>query len=208
MNDATPPALPLSERRDRIVDALCRHYANDHLTLEEFERRLDLAHQARSAGELDALLDGLPATGTPAPTPAASWPDAATRLDRGNAIAILGGCIRKGRWTPPAHTFAFAAWGGVELDFREARLPPGITEVSAFTIMGGIEIVVPPGVVVESDGVAILGGFDQRHSAPETPSPDAPILRIRGLSFLGGVEIRVREPGTGARGDRKGRRSA
>ena len=193
MNEATSPALPLRERRDRVVEILCRHFANDDLTLEEFERRLDLAHRARDAAELDALLDGLPASPAPAAAPAPARPPADARPSRATAIAIMGGCVRKGRWTPAAHTTAFAGWGGVELDFREALLPAGVTEVTAIAIMGGIEIVVPPGVVVESEGIAILGGFDHAHGSA-TPSPDAPILRIRGLALMGGVQIKVSEP--------------
>ena len=194
MNEATSPALPLRERRDRIVERLCRHFANDDLTLEEFERRLDLAHRARDAAELDALLDGLPASPGPAATPAPARPPADARPARATAIAIMGGCVRKGRWTPAAHTIAFAGWGGVELDFREALLPAGVTEVTAIAIMGGIDIFVPPGVVVESEGIAILGGFDHAQGAATAASPDAPILRIRGLAFLGGVSIHVRDP--------------
>src|SRR5690606_34663992 len=137
MNEATSPALPLRERRDRIVERLCRHFANDDLTLEEFERRLDLAHRARDAAERDALLDGLPASPGPAATPAPARPAADARPARATAIAI----------------------------------------------MGGIDIFVPPGVVVESEGIAILGGFDHAQGAATAASPDAPILRIRGLAF-------------------------
>lgn len=69
-----------------------------------------------------------------------------------------------------------------------------MTEVTAIAIMGGIDIFVPPGVVVESEGIAILGGFDHAQGAATAASPDAPILRIRGLAFLGGVSIHVRDP--------------
>src|SRR5690606_31402754 len=192
MNEAASPAVPLRERRDRVVEILCRHFANDDLTLEEFERRLDLAHRARDAAELAAVLDGLPTAPGPAAAPAQSA--AGARPARAFAIAIMGGAARRGRWTPAAHTLAFAGWGGVELDFREALLPAGVTEVTAIAIMGGIDIFVPPGVVVESEGIAILGGFDHAHGASTAASPDAPILRIRGLAFLGGVSIHVRDP--------------
>src|SRR5690554_783631 len=122
MNDANAPALPLGERRDRVVDLLCRHYAADHMTLEEFERRLDLAHRARDVAELDALLAGLPAVPAPAAAPVEPRPAIPARPERGTAIAIMGGSVRKGRWTPAAQTLALAGWGGVELDFREAQL--------------------------------------------------------------------------------------
>jgi hypothetical protein len=65
--------------------------------------------------------------------------------------------------------------------------------------MGGAEIIVPPGLNVESDGIAILGGFDHTEEASLDPDPDAPILRLRGLALLGGVEVKIQLPGETAR---------
>jgi hypothetical protein len=39
-----PSSLPAA--RERAVELLCAHFAADHLTAEELERRLDLAHAA------------------------------------------------------------------------------------------------------------------------------------------------------------------
>ncbi|HEX7118399.1 MAG TPA: DUF1707 domain-containing protein [Longimicrobiales bacterium] len=200
MNDTPPPASSLSGRRDRTVEALCGHFASDRLTLEDFERRVDAAQRARTIAELDALLADLPSrpgpAATPAPRSAAAAP--ARRPTRGNAIAIFGGTSRKGPWAPPERMLAYATFGGIELDFREARLPPGVTEVTVFAFMGGIEIIVPPGLAVESEGVAILGGFDQTHDVATATAPDAPVLRIRGFVLMGGVNIQVRHPGESA----------
>ena len=80
-------------------------------------------------------------------------------------VAALGGVERKGRWIPARQNYAVSVMGGVSLDFREALLPPGETEVLVFTAMGGAEIIVPPGLAVESDGMAILGGFEHREDA-------------------------------------------
>ena len=88
--------------------------------------------------------------------------------------------------------------GGASLDFREALLPPGETEVTLIAIMGGAEILVPPGLRVDCQGVAIMGGFDHLdYSGP--PDPNAPILKITGFAMMGGVEIAVRRPGETAK---------
>jgi predicted membrane protein len=50
--------------------------------------------------------------------------------------------------------------GGSELDFREAVMGPGVTELQIFAVCGGVEVVVPPGLNVESHGIAIMGGFE------------------------------------------------
>ena len=81
------------------------------------------------------------------------------------------------------------------MDFREALLPPGETEVWIFTAMGGAEIIVPPGLPVECEGMAILGGWEHREDAAMSQDPDAPLLRVRGLALMGGVEVTTRFPG-------------
>jgi hypothetical protein len=204
----TEPAGDLGEVRQKAIDALCEHFANDALSVEEFERRLDRAHKARGTEELRRLLSDLPSgdvailhreAGSP---PAERWQGTvpASRLrQRGLVMAALGGVEKAGRWVPARQTFGVAVMGGLVLDFREALLPPGETEVWLFTLMGGAEIIVPPGLAVESDGVAILGGFEHREEVSLGASSDAPLLRLRGVALLGGVEVSVRYPGESQR---------
>jgi hypothetical protein len=61
---------------------------------------------------------------------------------------------------------------------------------------------------VESNGVAILGGFEHMEDALVSPDPDAPVLRVRGLAILGGVEVSVRYPGETPREAKRRRRFA
>ena len=114
-------------------------------------------------------------------------------------VAALGGVERKGRWIPARTSFAIAVMGGLSLDFREALLPPGETEVWIFTLMGGAEIIVPPGLTVESDGIAIMGGFEHREDSSITDDPNAPILRLKGFALMGGVDVSIRYPGESVR---------
>lgn len=205
----------LGTTRQKAIDALCEHFANDVLSVEEFERRVDLAHKVESSDELANLLADLPSGDLPVrrddvATTAVERTQAsvpASRVkERGLMVAALGGVDRKGRWIPARQNYAVAVMGGISLDFREALLPPGETEVWIFTAMGGAEIVVPPGLTVESDGIAILGGFEHREDAVLSPDPDAPRLRVRGLALLGGVDVTVRHPGETEREAKRRRR--
>lgn len=206
----------LGGTKQKAIDALCEHFANDNLTVEEFERRVDLAHKAKSTEELRKLLSDLPTGELPvkasepqAPVPAratASVPASRVK-ERGLMVAALGGVERKGRWIPARQNYAVSIMGGLTLDFREALLPPGETEVWIFTVMGGAEIIVPPGLSVESEGIAILGGWEHRDDAVVGPDPDAPFLRLRGVALMGGVEVTIRYPGETGREAKKRRRS-
>jgi hypothetical protein len=52
---------------------------------------------------------------------------------------------------------------------------------------------------VEADGNAVLGNFDHVDRAPSEVSGDAPVLRIKGTSVFGNVEISMRLPQEKAR---------
>jgi hypothetical protein len=200
------------------IDALCEHFANDAMTVEEFERRVDTAHNAATLEELRELLRDLPGGGLPAVTDADATGALApsgrsysvARLENvremANSIAILGGSRRIGRWTPARVNNAFALCGGVELDFREAVMPPGITEVKAFAMWGGVEVLVPPGMNVECDGMGIMGGFDHTPEAAAPPDPGAPTLRVSGVALMGGVHVTVRHAGESRRDARRRQR--
>jgi hypothetical protein len=206
MTDRPLPKPALKDRRDETVQLLCEHYAQDRLELSDFESRLDQAHRASSLAELDALLSDLP---VPAPRTPAAEPARSVHTSLGISIratrtllAFMGGVERRGRWKPARKNIVVAIWGGALLDFREVDLPPGETEVFVFAMMGGAEIIVPPGLAVDASGIAIMGGFEHA-SAHSTADSSAPVLRINGVAIMGGVEIIVRHPGESAKDARQ-----
>lgn len=202
MADSSVPADPrLPARREQVIQRLCTLFAEDHLGEAELEARLDRAHRAVSVAELHALLDGFPEPAQPAPGVGRA-PLPATADDvapQQTVVAVMGGATRRGVWTVPMRLNVIAVMGGAELDFREARFGPGVSEVTVFALMGGAEIIVPPGVRVETNGIAIMGGFDHAGDGTEPGAPGGPTLRVGGLAVMGGVEVRVRLPGESAR---------
>ena len=202
----SPQQRPGQARRQETIDALCDAFARDDMELADFERRVEAAHRAESTAELDRLLADV----RPRPVPARARRAAATEgsvpARRATALpgqvrprevvaGIMGGSTRSGRWTPARQVTAIGVMGGVELDFREAVLAPGVTEVHAFAFWGGVEIIAPPDVRIECTGVGIMGGFDHREDADAAIDPNAPVLRVTGVAIMGGVEVRVRFPG-------------
>jgi hypothetical protein len=199
-----PPATVTKDRREQTIQALVAGFAQDRLTLDELERRLDVAHRTADRSELDALLADLPAV----PDSAASAParnELALPADvRENQflIAIMGGVEKTGRWTPARRTIVLAFMGGAELDLREAVLPPGEMEIAIFTIWGGVEIIVPPGVEVDVSGVAIMGAFEQPRGTVAPPA-GGPVIRVTGFALMAGVEVYTRYPGETAKDARR-----
>jgi hypothetical protein len=214
MNDTPKPPVALNQARERTVQALSEHFAQDHIAVEELEERLDMCYRATALEELEVLTSDLPmlrprAEVAPAEetTPAVrATVDPASVRDTGVVVAIMSGNSRKGTWTPPRHLYAVATMGGLDLDFREARFPPGETQVTIVAVMGGADIIVPPGLPVRSNVVAIMGGFDQVEQGPDDLPPDAPRLKINGFVLMGGVDVTVRLPGESARDARRRRK--
>jgi hypothetical protein len=188
--------------RERAIARLSDAFAHDELDVAEFERRVTVAHTAESPAELEALLADLqPGRAMePAPPPVAQ----ATALARAaagevqaeqKAYAIMGGIDRRGAWTVPRKLKLVMMMGGAYLDLREARFPAGPVDLHVFAFMGGAEIIVPPGLAVQTDGSAFMGGFQDVNRAPAVADPDAPLLRVHGMVVMGGVDIRTALPG-------------
>ena len=185
------PARPLDQVRERVVDALSEHFARDHLSLDDLETRMTRVYAASTPQQVDAILEGLPALTVPAPAPASLDVDTRAPKMRERLIAIMSGVVRRGLWVIPRRLRAVAIMGGIELDLRQAELPPGVTEIHAFVFMGGLEVKVPPGVRLETDGFAFMGGFEDHVEDSGSLKRDAPVVRITGVAIMGGVEARI-----------------
>lgn len=209
-----PDALRLSGRaglqrvhdaRERAIAVLSEAFAQDTLDVDEFERRVTRAHTSDTVAEIDALLADLPsATTALATTPSVALAPADSAGDALDApaqtvYAVLGGVDRRGTWTVPRRMRVVAMMGGASIDLREARFPRGVIDLEVKAFWGGVQILVPPGLAVEVHGTAIMGGFQNVNRAPPTPDPDAPLLRVRGIAIMGGVDISMRLPGESER---------
>jgi len=205
----------LEALRQKAIDALCETFAQDQISVEEFERRVDEAHEAVSTAELRELLADIPVSAKavarrPEDRAVAARPDYVPDVhlkERDLMIGVFGGGSRMGHWIPARKSLAIGLMGGVKLDYREVALPPGVTEVRAIAVMGGIEIIVPPDVVVDLSGLAIMGAFEQTAEQPPNLSHDTPILRVTGFAMMGGVEVKSRYAGESPREARKRRRA-
>ena len=196
-----PSLVALSQRRESVIELLTQRYAEGVLEIEDFESRVGRAHEAGSVAALETLVSDLEPAARPASSVALQRQTSqALDTPRPRAkkmIAIMGGVERKGHWNVPQVMNVYAMMGGVDLDFRDAVLQPGVTEIRTRVLMGGVDIIVPPGVAVEADGVAIMGGFDDHHRPGPWSEADGPrpVLRITGMALMGGVDIETRLPG-------------
>ncbi|MFI1414937.1 DUF1707 domain-containing protein [Streptomyces sp. NPDC020707] len=198
------PELRASDAdREQVAEVLRDALAEGRLDMAEFEERLDATYKARTYGELEPITRDLPAAGVVAPAPAVSMVkrpgsavgtgDWAGRIVGGEGtsrwgVAVMSGFERKGRWTVPRRFDCFAFWGGGVVDLREANFADGEVVVNCVAVMGGLNVVVPPGVEVVVRGIGVMGGFD--HGQEGVPGErGAPRVVVTGFAFWGGVGV-------------------
>lgn len=81
-----------------------------------------------------------------------------------------------------------AFMGGAELDLRRASIVDGTT-LRLRAVMGGIDVIAPPGWRVEIAASAFMGGVDNR-TDPDADR-DGPLLLIEALAVMGGIAVHV-----------------
>ncbi len=201
-------ARDLRNRREHVIAALQNYFAHDDLDVEEFERRVTVAHTSESATEIDALTADLaPLPGAPEPAPAlVALIPAGDRRALQTMRGFMSATTRSGPWSVPAHLRVKALMSSSVLDFREARFPPGPVNLEIRAVMSSVEIIVPPGLSVETYGSAIMGTFDEIDRAPTHPDPEATVLRIHGRAVMSAVEVKMRLPGETERQSHRARR--
>jgi hypothetical protein len=191
--------------RDQVAEVMSMAFAEGRLSREEYDERLDALLKAKTFDDLVGLTRDLVVVGTPAPaSPPAERPrytveqgSASSETDR--MVGIFGGAERKGRWRIRSRTEAYALFGGIDLDLREAVFESQVVEISGFWCFGGMDIKVPAGVEVRDQTSGIFGGTEVRDLGE--PQAGAPVIVLKGVSLFGGVSVKGPKP------DRKDRRA-
>ncbi|HWJ54994.1 MAG TPA: DUF5668 domain-containing protein [Vicinamibacterales bacterium] len=101
-------------------------------------------------------------------------------------FAFFSGAERRVRG-PVSHVEVSALMGGCDLDLREAVPTVDPLAIQVFAMWGGIDIRIPPGWIVDIEGWPILGGVVDNTQAPALA---AHRVILRGMAFMGGVEIK------------------
>jgi Cell wall-active antibiotics response 4TMS YvqF/Domain of unknown function (DUF1707) len=175
----TSTPLTLAAQRLEVIERLSDEFSSGDMPVLEFESRVSAAHRAESSSELDALVVGF---ATPSPLAAKAEP--AKKVS-----ALFGSVERRGHWRPAERLSVSPRFGSVVLDFREALMRPGVTEVDISAVFGSVEIIVPPTLAVDVEGSAILGTFEHVDRVGAALREGAPVLRVRGRATFGSVEI-------------------
>lgn len=186
--------------RDQVSTVLGTAYAEGRITADEHAERLDQVLQARTFDDLIPVTrDLIPdprATALPASTGATSTGATTTGADSlidtshesepERLIAIFGHAGRNGPYRVRRATTALATFGGIDLDLTEAVFEAPVVELTVFTCFGGVNVLVPDGVVVRDETAGIFGGTNVESN---TGASGGPVLVVKGVNFFGGTSV-------------------
>lgn len=159
---------------------LRQHTISGRLTLEEFAHRLDLAFEARTRPELEALTRDLPGD-------TAALEPRKRRRPKWFTGVVFASVERKGRWRLPRFAGLLVVFGDADIDLRTAEIGGPVVTITAFLLFGNADFYVPKGVEVDLGGITVFG--HRREHGEDEPTPDAPLVRVRVFSLFGTSDV-------------------
>ena len=172
------------EDRDQVAEQLRVAAGDGRLTAEELDERLETALTARTYGELEVLLVDLPAAPGARTAPPAEAKDLV-------ALKINHGVIKRdGPWVVPRRMTVEVRHGNVVIDFSAAVISQPTLDLAISSGHGNIVLTVPPGVVVDTDGVAIGHGNIVQRAHHDSDVPVKLLVTVSGSVRHGNFVVR------------------
>ena len=207
MPDSSFPIASLARAREQKINELSTHFANDDLSLEDLERRIERVYKAASVVELEEITADLRQAVAPPPesqslsTPGSKIVTSAYRAAEARILALMSSTRRVGRWAVPQRLDVVAIMSDTKLDFTHAVMPDGITDIHLRAVMSSCKLVVPPNVRVINETHSVMSTVRSRadellpDDAPASRS--SPVIRLTGIALMADVKVvvrRVEEP--------------
>ena len=103
-------------------------------------------------------------------------------------VSVFGDITRTGSWPPRRTTSPVAVFGDIDLDLRQATMPPGEVVINAVAPFGNIDVLVPEGAQVDVGGFTLFGS--KKIAVGEaTENESAAVIRVRGFSLFGSLKV-------------------
>ena len=187
--------MNLALEKEEAVQALCAHYAQDHLSTGELEARFDHIYKSTSRAQLDTVLHGLPTLARMSVAPAPMY-HVATRTgalppNEKRYLAVFSEVKKEGTWSPTPIITAKVVFGSVLFDLRDADLPPEGLTVEVDVLFGDAKVLLPPGVGADVECSAVLGSVSDKAARA---LPGAPVIRVRGSVVFGDITVQTKLP--------------
>lgn len=194
--------------REKTIALLSQHFAQDNLSLDELEQRIEAAYRAMTVPALQDLTRDLvgnapssvaaAAGAVPAKRAAPDFGGLEYAAEHDRIVAFMSSTRRKGVWRPARRTVLWAIMSETVLDLTQAVLPPGITEIRIRGVMSAAKVIVPPGVRVVIQPASIMSSVSDETMEPPAVGSGAPVVRLTGTLLMCELRAVVRRRELGA----------
>jgi Domain of unknown function (DUF1707)/Cell wall-active antibiotics response 4TMS YvqF len=198
------PILSLTDERERIIRELSLHFANDNLSLDELELRMEQAYKAATVADLRTLTADLPQASPPDGLPAASptagrgggaiAPRDTYVVERDKLVSVMSETKRHGAWAVPQRLNVYALMSDTEIDLTQATLPPGVVDIHVRSLFASVKLLVPPGLQVvnrlSSIMASVVGGSEPDDSQASAWRSGT-VVRLTGWATMAEVQTKV-----------------
>lgn len=190
-----PAIVTVDGEREKTIALLSEHFAQDNLSLEELERRMEAAYKAATVPALRDLTRDLvaePATAALAPVKHVARAVADYPVEHERITSIMSETKRTGPWSPARKMDVWCVMSETVLDLTQAMLQPGVTEIRLHGLMASIKVIVGPGVRVVLQASALMASVSDETVDPPAVGSGAPVVRITGRVIMSELVAVVR----------------
>jgi hypothetical protein len=204
MSEPLPPPS-LARAREQKINELSTHFANDDLSLDDLERRIERVYKAATIADLELITADL-RTAAPlvdqrqagrgaqvAPLHEASGVPANFEVPRSRLVAFMSSTRRVGRWAVPRDLRFIAMMADSKIDLTSAALPiGGVVNIEITAVMASVRIIVPPGMRVINEMHSFLSDVGSSADEVDNGRGNSPVVRLTGTAFMADMKVKVR----------------
>lgn len=160
------------------MEQIQRAMAADEIRFEELDERFEKIYAARTRGELELSLEGLPLP----PPPTAPAP----RHPLARVSYSVFGEVKVGGWVSVGSEITYGSgFGDVLIDLSSAYLTGDCT-VRVYSIFGDVTVILPDGVRANLQSTTIFG---DRKELLHQAVPGAPYVRVVAATLFGDAKL-------------------
>ncbi len=188
---------PLKNIREEVIDQLVMNYAHQEITLEAFEKRLDLAIDTDERNVLLEQVADLDLT-----TDSKYQKTKAEKLSKDERffdddsenhekiIKVLSSTTQNGPWVVGEKISVTSILSDFKLDFTDAIFKFPVVHIKMFGLLTQNTIFVPEGVRVVCKNSSYLSTVNSRVSG--SADENTQTIVIHGVSILSSIDIKIR----------------
>jgi Cell wall-active antibiotics response LiaF, C-terminal len=200
MADAPVPSL--ARARELKIEELSAYFANDDLSLEDLERRIERVYRSSSVAELETITSDLRgAAMVPADyvranvIPGTAGVPTRYEVPHARMLSLMSTTKRVGRWALARKLDLLAVMSDTRIDLTHAVLQPGISEIHMRAVMASVKVIVPPGVRVVVDAHSVMASVQSKADelfSDSQVNASEPVIRLTGFALMADVNVVVR----------------